>query len=175
VFKSVWFVDLFVPFIYFLLLLMMIGHPWVNRVATRVDVDDRFCLHCRIQSGTSSRPLSGFPERLDNYGSLLRSVGISCGVHTLSARHRTQRARLDDDYRLANVNQSGRISSSFSSVAIPSSMAGRLEFLQPQVRPPCPHIDRCLVSCTFGPRLLMFTVGLLVVCPLHHNTLAKHN
>ena len=104
----------------------------------RLDVDDRVRLHCRIQSGASPRPPGGLPERLDNYGPLLRSASFGCGVHTLSARHRTQRAGPDDDNRLANVDQSCR-SSSFSSVAIPSSVAGRLEFLQPQVRPSPSH------------------------------------
>lgn len=133
----------------------------------RLDVDNRVRLHCRIQSGISTRPPGGLPERLDNYGSFLRCIGFGCGVHTLSARHWTQRARPDDDNRLANVNQSCRSSS--SALAIPSSMVGRLEFLQPQVRPSCVHRSSpplssvVVVCCTFGPpsQLLMFTVRLL--------------
>lgn len=115
----------------------------------RLDVDDRVRLHRRNQSGPSSRPPGGLPERLDNDGPLLRSLGIGRGVHTLPARHRTQRARPYDDNRLANINQScWRRCSSLSSVAIPSSMAGRLEFLQPQVRPSVPltSIVVCVVS-----------------------------
>lgn len=151
----------------------------------RLDVDDRVRLHRRNQSGTSSRPPGGLPERLDNDGPLLRSLGIGRGVHTLPARHRTQRARPYDDNRLANINQSCWRRSSLSSVAIPSSMAGRLEFLQPQVRPsvrPPSHRSLCCVSSSpscallYIPfvHLLMFTVGpvdFLSLCS--HNTLAK--
>lgn len=119
----------------------------------RLDVDDRVRLHRRNQSGPSSRPPGGLPERLDNDGPLLRSLGIGRGVHTLPARHRTQRARPYDDNRLANINQSCWRRSSLSSVAIPSSMAGRLEFLQPQVRPSVrpPHIDRCVCCVSLSP------------------------